>query len=203
MTTALDDFETRLLYALREEVGQREPAPTRRPRRRRRYALTTAAVAAAATGLLFLPGIGTTPAYSVQEGNAGEVIVEINAPEDAAGLQRALEEHGIAADITYLPELQTCAPNRYTEVDRSLSGLTTSMGTNYIGVTIPPGVVRDGETFVLSWSVLPMTAGELAELNTSSSGAEEGVTTTEGSHGTVSFGVAAGPVQPCQPIPAP
>ena len=50
-----------------------------------------------------MPGLGTTPAYSVQEGNAGTIEVQINRPQDAAGLERAIEEHGIAADITYLP----------------------------------------------------------------------------------------------------
>ncbi len=211
MTTTLDDFETRLLYALREEVCQREPSPAHRPGRRRRYALTAAAVAAATTAFLVLPGIGSTPAYSVQEGNAGEIIVEINAPRDAAGLQRALEEHGIAADITYLPELQTCGPGRYVEVDRPVSGLTTTIGTNYasdltttigtdyVGVTIPPGAVRDGETFVLSWSVLPMTAEELEAISADS---EDGTSATEGSHVTIDLGIAAGAVQPCVPVPA-
>lgn len=201
MTTQLDDFETRLLHTLREQVAQRQTTPPRRSRGRRRFGLTIGAVAAAAAGLLLVPGLGTAPAYSVQEGNAGQIIVEINTPMDASGLERALQEHGIAADITYLPELQTCAPGRYVEVDRPLSGLTTSVGTNGIGVTIPPGAIRDGETFVLSWSILPMSQAELDALNTQIE--EDGATTTEGAHGTLTAGVAAGPVQPCLPVPAP
>jgi len=200
MTTQLDDFETRLLHTLREQVTQHQSTAPRRSRGPRRLALTAGAVAAAATGLLLIPGLGTSPAYSVQEGNAGEIIVEINAPTDASGLQRALQEHGIAADITYLPELQTCAPGRYVEVDRSLSGLTTSIGSESIGVTIPPGAIRDGETFVLSWSVLPMSQAELDALNTQIT--QDGGTTTEGAHATLTAGVAAGPVQPCTPVPA-
>lgn len=200
MTTQLDDFETRLLHTLREQVTQRQSAGARQSRRPRRLVMTAAAVAAAATALLIIPGLGTSPAYSVQEGNAGEIVVEINAPTDASGLERALQEHGIAADITYLPELQTCAPGRYVEVDRPLSGLTTMVGSESIGVTIPPGTIREGETFVLSWSILPMRQAELDALN--SQIAEDGGTTTEGAHVTLTAGVAAGPVQPCTPVPA-
>ncbi|MDO5503558.1 MAG: hypothetical protein Q4G67_10335 [Actinomycetia bacterium] len=198
MNTSLDTFETRLLDSLRTEVADRatdqenpDPSPTNARRPRRRYLLTAAAVAATAGALLFVPGLGTQPAYSVQDGNAGEVIVEINRPEDAAGLQSALAAHGIAADITYLPELQECAQGRFTEVDRAIPGLTVSVGTESVGVIIPPGTVRDGETFVLTWSVLPMTDKELESLDAVSGG-----------HLSTDFGVAAGPVAPCKPVPA-
>lgn len=200
MTTQLDDFETRLLHTLREQVTQQGTTPARRSHRPRRLMAMAGAVAAAATALLVIPGLGTSPAYSVQEGNAGEIVVEINAPTDAEGLERALREHGIAADITYLPQLQSCAPGRYVEVDRPLSGLTTMVGSESIGVTIPPGTIREGETFVLSWSILPMSQAELDTLN--SQIAEDGGTTIEGAHVTLTAGVAAGPVRPCTPVPA-
>lgn len=208
MNTSLDSFETRLLDSLRTEVATRAtaqenppPSPTNASRRsRRRYLLTAAAVAATAGGLLFVPGLGTQPAYSVQDGNAGEVIVEINRPEDAAGLQSALAAHGIAADITYLPELQKCADGRFTQVDHSISGLTVSVGSESVGVVIPPGTVRDGETFVFSWSVLLMTQEELEALDAEHG--EPGVISVSGGHISTDFGVAAGPVAPCEPVPA-
>jgi len=199
MTTQLDDFETRLLHTLREQVAERESTAPRRSHGPRRVVLTVAAVAAAATGLLFIPALGTSPAYSVQEGNAGEIVVEINAPTDASGLERALREHGIAADVTYLPELATCAAGRYVNVDRPLSGLTTMVSSDSIGVTIPPGAIRDGETFVLSWSVLPMSQAEIDALNAEIE--QDGGITTEGAHVTLTAGVAAGPVQQCIPVP--
>jgi hypothetical protein len=62
-------------------------------------------------------------AHSVAEGNAGRIHIEINRPEDATGLERALQEHGIAADIAYLPELQRCAQVRYSVVDRKFVGM--------------------------------------------------------------------------------
>lgn len=45
--------------------------------------------------------------WSPSEGNAGEIKVTITRPEDAPGLERALVEHGINPNITYLPDLQT------------------------------------------------------------------------------------------------
>ena len=111
--------------------------------------------------VLFLPGPGTAPAYSVQEGNTGVVTVEIRAPRDADGLRRALADHGIPAVITYLPELRACAPGRYAEVERATSGMSVSVGADALEVTIPPGTVRDGETFVLVRSVLPLSGTDV------------------------------------------
>ena len=188
--TLLDTFESRLLAELRSEV---EAAPA--PRRTRRALVAGAAVAAAAVvGAVLVPGLGTTPAYSVQEGNAGEVVVEINRPEDAAGLERALAEHGIASDVTYLPDLQTCAPGRFTEVDREVD-MRLEIGQQTVKVTLPPGSVRDGETFVMELSVEAMTDDELAEAT-----ARDGQQAVEGTHSTVSAEVATGTVAPCEVV---
>lgn len=113
-------------------------------------------------------------------------------PEAAEDLERALKEVGIAADITYLPELQSCAAGRYTPVDRRTSGLTVEIANRRVGVTIPPGSVREGETFVLTWSVVPMTQAEL-----------DGRDAVEGGHSNVEFGVAAGEVHECETVPFP
>ena len=195
---ALDAFEERLLVSLRREVEQhgtdgpssRRPAP--RPARR---VLAAAAGVAAATvvGVVLVPGLGSTAAYSVEEGNAGEIEVEINRPEDAAGLEQALEEHGIEADVTYLPALQTCAPGRYDVVERDVR-MSFSLGQDRVSVTLPPGAVRDGETFVMVWSVeaVPAPPG----------GADEnGVTTLDGTAASVMGEVSAGPVGPCEVVP--
>lgn len=192
----LDLFETRLLAGLRREVA--DSASRVPPRRRTRQLLTVSAgvAAAAVLGVILLPGLGTSAAYSVSEGNAGEIQVEINRPEDAAGLERALAEHGIAADVTYLPELQSCAPNRYIPVDRKV-GLRLQIGEEQVKVTLLPGAIRDGETFVMVWSVEPLSDEELAEIE-----ATEGGRIVSGSAASVSADVTDGPVAPCHVVPA-
>jgi hypothetical protein len=197
MNTQLDTFETRLLAELRREVAaepatEASPAPVRT--RRRALALAAGIAAATVVGVVLVPGLGPTPAYSVQEGNAGEVEVEITRPEDAAGLERALEEHGIAADITYLPDLQQCAEGRFTEVAREV-GLSLSIGEDLVRVTLPPGAVRDGETFVMVLSVVPMTDEELDAISE-----REGHRALDGASSSVSAEVASGPIGPCTPV---
>lgn len=197
MNTELDTFETRLLAELRREVAaapatEAAPAPVRT--RRRALALAAGIAAATVVGVVLVPGLGTSPAYSVQEGNAGEIEVEITRPEDAAGLERALEDHGIAADITYLPDLQQCAEGRFTEVAREV-GLSLSIGEDLVRVTLPPGAVREGETFVMTMSVLPSTEAELVGVDE-----EEVVRTFEVTRSSVSAEVASGPIGPCTPV---
>lgn len=202
MNTQLDSFEARLLVELREHVSERTPAdgvvehPARRSARTW-LALTAACAAVALTAVLVVPGLGSSPAYSVGEGNAGEINVKINRPEDAAGLELALESYGISADITYLPELQTCAPGRYQVVDRAHPGMMASIGERQISVTLPPDTVRDGEAFVLTWSVLPMTDEEMTQIAGSSGGLA-----TDGFTASVEFDIATGPVAPCEPVAA-
>jgi hypothetical protein len=197
MTTELDTFETRLLAELRQHVSDSASSPA--PRRTApRWVLGSAAAAAAAiVGVLLVPGLGTTPAYSVQEGNAGEIEVEVNRLEDAAGLEAALAEHSVRADVRYLPWGQECAPGRYTAVDRSLSGMSVTSGSSTLRVVLPPGAVRDGETFVMWVSGREMTPEEMASI-----GAEEGVEVTQGFHSSVEVDVASGPVAPCEVVPA-
>ena len=185
MTVELDTFETRLLAELRHELATSEP-PARR-RTRRALAAMAGVAATAAIGVLLAPGLGTTPAYSVQEGNNGEITVEVNRPEDAAGLERQLAEHGVAADITYLEWPLKCADNRYVEVpDDRMSGMSMSIGEELLRLTLPPGAVQRGDTVVLSLSYRPIvgTDGDFEFTGGESSG---------------SFGVASGPVADCDP----
>ena len=194
MSTQLDSFENRLLAELRREVvSSRAPSPRRT---RRPLALAAGVAATAVIGVLLVPGLGSTPAYSVQEGNAGEIEVEIHRPEDAAGLERALAEHGIAADVTYLPGRATCADGRYQPVDRRV-GLRLSIGQELVRVTLPPGSVRDGETFVMAWSIDALTSAELDELP-----AEDGDTNLGGFASSVVADVTAGPIAACEVVPA-
>lgn len=183
--TELDPFETALLAELRASLSGTAaaagPPPARSRRARRRWQLAPVAVAAAVLAVaLLVPGLRPTPAYAVTGGNDGEVRVEVNRLEGAEGLERALADHGIPADITYLPEGKQCAAGRYVEV--RTPGLTLGVSATRFYVTIPPGAVRKGDTFVLDASVVPIPNGARAR---------------------VSFDVATGPVAPCRVVDSP
>ncbi|SDS36926.1 hypothetical protein SAMN04488543_1598 [Friedmanniella luteola] len=177
-TTELDPFESALLTELKAilpPAAAAEAAPARSWVAPRRWQLTVAGVAAAALAVaLLVPGLGPTPAYAVTGGNNGEVRVKVNRLEGAEGLERALAEHGIPADITYLPEGKECAAGRYTEVHTP--GLTLGVAATKFYVTIPPGAVGKDDTFVLDASVVPRPNGVQAR---------------------VSFGFGNGPIKPC------
>lgn len=192
----LDAFETRLLLDLRREVSDPTRSAPAARRGRGRLAVLAGAAAASVAGLVIVPGLGTAPAYSVSEGNPGEIHVEINRPEDAAGLERALAEHGIKADVTYLPDMAECAPGRYEPVDREM-GMTLSMSEEQVTVTLSPGAVREGETFVMVWSVEPLSHEELVASDTG-----DGVRTVSGFASNVTADITAGRVLPCRVLPA-
>ncbi|MDX6371818.1 MAG: hypothetical protein QOD98_806 [Nocardioidaceae bacterium] len=108
-TDQLDTFETALLAELRREVAEHPapaPAPRRQPRRRLRIvaagAVATAAATVAAVGLT---GGGPTasPAYAVEQDSDGDVTVIVHRLDDAAGLEQALADQGIDADVSYEP----------------------------------------------------------------------------------------------------
>lgn len=190
MNAPLGSFESALLTRLREHVDQ---LPEHRPPRVSRTRLlvgAAATVAAAAAIVVFVPGLGSTTAYSVQEGNSGTITVEVQRLEDAEGLEAELAEHGVDADITYVPDGRKCAPGRYAPVSRSLSGMGLAMGSDLLRVTLPPGTVRDGETFVMavSGAAVPPSSAEPSE---------DGITNMGGFRGWSDFNVTAGPVQPC------
>jgi hypothetical protein len=166
----LDTFEASLLAGLREHVATRSP---RRPRRR--LALTAAAVALlAGAGVLVVPGLGPEPAYSVKEGNADQVEVQVNRPEDATGLERALADHGIPAEVHFEPGGLECSRPGTTYAEGR--GIGIEIGRDRLRVTLDPGAVRDGETFVLDVSLVPFE---------------------HGARSWVSAEVATGPVTPC------
>lgn len=195
MNAPLDSFETALLTRLREHVDQ-QPAVRPRLSRPRLLLGAAATVAAAVAMVVVVPGLGTTTAYSVQEGNSGTITVEVRRLEDAKGLEAELAKYGVTADVTYVPDHQMwCAPGRYTPVDRKLSGMQVEMGAQLLKVTLPPGTVRDGEIFVMA------VFGEV--IPTSTEPSQDGVRDDGGFSGLTEFDVTAGPVQPCKVVPNP
>lgn len=105
MTTRapLDGFETALLAELREHVVSRRPVPA--PARRRRR--LTAAVAALGTAVAAIAGalvLRPDPAFAVDTQSDGDVVVTITSLKDADGLEAALREQGVEAEVDYSAE---------------------------------------------------------------------------------------------------
>lgn len=101
----LNDFERALLPELTTHVALRaraEGATTSSQGRRRgaRFGLVAAAVATATIGSVSLLS-GGGAAYAVDTADDGAVTVRILDRSDAAGLEAALAEHGITAEVDY------------------------------------------------------------------------------------------------------
>jgi hypothetical protein len=105
---SLDHFETALLGELKEHVATqpaRAPLAERPHRRRRRWAAGSAAAAAAATAYVVVSpgGPAVSPAYAVDQQSDGDIVVTIHRLEDSDGLEAALRDLGIDADVNYDP----------------------------------------------------------------------------------------------------
>jgi hypothetical protein len=93
----LDQFDRALLTELRQVAIEGAPAP----RRTRRLALAGTGVAALAATVVGVTTLGSSPAYAVSENGDGDVVITIRELKDAAGLEQALADHGIDADVDY------------------------------------------------------------------------------------------------------
>lgn len=167
----LDTFEQSLLTELRGHVAERAASP-QAPRPRRR-SWRWAAVPVAAAGAAIAVGVALmqpTAAYAVTESD-GEVLVSIHRLDDAEGLERALAEHGVEAEVDYSAEPVTPPPAQGSETERgsseggpSLSGpgvqsggsdtgwargdgrptITTSLSDDALSLRLDPDTVPDG-----------------------------------------------------------
>ncbi|MGL5808733.1 MAG: hypothetical protein ACRCYQ_02170 [Nocardioides sp.] len=95
-------FETALLAELRDVVTERAESPALdmpKPRRRGRAAVIGAAAAAAiaAVAVTVLPA--STPAFAVDRQADGDVVVTVNRLDDFDGLEEALAEYGVTAEV--------------------------------------------------------------------------------------------------------
>lgn len=183
MTSQLDTFEAELLQELRSTVATRSQQhrypkahSPRRFIRRTGLAAGVAAAAAVAT-VVVLPGVLADPAYAVTNGPQGTIEVQVNRLEDAAGLQHALDQHGVKANVQYLGFKKKCTSGRYQDAHSAPDSSTMfSVGSDGITARIDRRDVAHGETVVIAASRIPN--GFAAEV-----------------------GIAKGPVRACHPIP--
>ncbi len=220
----------RLLEA-RFDAAPAAPAPIATPARRRGHllgprrllALAGAAAAVAAAVLVFNSGDSNTPnafakAFTVQRQSGGGVAIKIYSAEDAAGLERALGKAGIRSQVTWLPHGTRCRAPRFTPSTAKTSqggtigGVATMSGPGQamtIGVMSPkqwrerwrghtraevskstpnisldPKSFRPDQTVVISGSPVPFHGNPKGGYK-------------------AHFGIAEGPVKPCEPVKAP
>lgn len=98
----LDTYEQSLLTQLRRHVAERSPDPAEnrsRRRVRRRWWIAAPVSAAGAAAAVFF-ALAPSAAYAVTEEH-GDLVVLVHRLEDAEGLERALAEHGITAEVEY------------------------------------------------------------------------------------------------------
>lgn len=98
----LDAFEQSLLTELRHHVAERSGASAPRPGRvRRRLAVLAAAAVAGGSVAVGAAVLRPDAAFAVVEEGDGDIVVTITSLEDADGLEAALAEHGVEADVAY------------------------------------------------------------------------------------------------------
>jgi hypothetical protein len=197
-------FEERLLAELRAVVEERAAMPAeggvernrrhatgslhgRAPGGRRlapRLVFGGAGVAAVAAGVLAVSsGTGdTSSAFAVEPQADGMVRVEISSLSDAQGLEKALGEAGVKADVSYLAAGMTCREPRFTpkgggpERSKMTGGIKQAPdGTVF---TINRDAVDAGETLLVTASPGPEGIGDVVGLQ-----------------------VARGAVSACDPVP--
>jgi hypothetical protein len=205
-----ESFEERLLTELRAVVEERAAMPANagvernRPyeaerlhgaaagagggrRRAARLAFGGVAVGAVAAGVLAVSSgtDGTSSAFAVEPQGDGTVRVEISSLSDAAGLEKALEEAGVKADVNYLAAGMVCREPRFTpkaagrakRVETSGSIRQTDSGVVF---TITRAGIGSDDTLLLTASPGPEGMGDM-----------------------VGVQIAEGAVSPCEPVPAP
>jgi hypothetical protein len=150
--STLDSFEAALLGELRGAVADRHATASRR---RLRASAATAA-AAVATAAVAAVSLTSSPAFAVQQHPDGDVVVTIDRLSDAAGLERALAEHGVTAHVEYRADLDgpvfdprklpPGTPGRVAPAACSNANVpAVHVGQSSVQITLPAATVRTGE----------------------------------------------------------
>lgn len=194
-------FEDRLLSELTTYVSERnqnmtdvEESPQKASRfsRGKKFSLA-GAVGAAALGIgaiVALPALTASPAYAVERKDDGNVYIEVRNPEDAAGLEETLAEHGIKAHVDFPPKGMMCEPGRYTpDDDAMLSGMEANAGSDEDGLVLgfdvnPDSYPLDGDRTL----VIEVSKGFFADEETNFAA-------------LLGLGAAKGEIGQCNPVP--
>jgi hypothetical protein len=202
--------------------GQGPPAAAAWRRRGPRLALGTAmAIAAIAVALIVSAGgDSTSKAFAVEPHAGGGVTIKIYSLEDASGLEAALEDAGIKSQVTWLPAGKVCREPHYKPSIVHLlgggsfggmsmggpGGITIGIGStrawrksfgkirrgeisneemrkSVANINLDPKAFHPNQSVVLSGTPVPYD------------GDPEGGSITK-------MGVAEGPVEPCEQVPA-
>jgi len=140
-------------------VAQFQATEVQRPHHRGRWAAGVLAAAAAAAAYVVVSpgGPAVSPAYAIDKQADGDIIVTIHRLEDAAGLEAALAEHGIDANVAFEPATRddtryVTSPKR-SDTQTGPSRVpervpTTALGCEWGGAA-PATLTRSGEAWVL------------------------------------------------------
>lgn len=212
--------------ALVDAVGSagQGPRPGNAWRRRGPRLALGAAMAVAAIAVALIVSAGgdnTSKAFAVEPRAGGGVTIKIYSLEDASGLERALEEAGIKAQVTWLAAGMVCREPHYKESIVHLPG-----GGSFGGMTMggPGGPMTIGVGSTQRWreSFGKYRRGEISQeemrasvpnlnLDPAAFRPDQSVVLSgtpvpyagDPEGGSIAkLGVAAGPVEPCKPVPA-
>jgi hypothetical protein len=207
--------------------GGQGPRPAAWRRRRPRLVLGSAmALAAIAVALIVSAGgDDSSRAFAVEPREGGGVTIKIYSLEGASGLEAALEEAGIESQVTWLPAGKVCREPHYkpsiVHIPGGGSFGEASMGGPGGPITIAVGSTQ-GSRESLRESLRKYRRGEISldemrdlvpnvTLDPKAFGPGQSVVLsgTPVPHGgdpeggsITRMGVAEGPVEPCEPVPA-
>jgi hypothetical protein len=203
--------------------AERAAGPPAWRRRVPRLVLGAAFAAASLAAVLVFNagGDNTSRAFAVEHQEGGGVTIKIYSLEDASGLEGALEEAGIPAQVTWLPAGTICREPHYKSSTVHLPGGGT-IGGMTMGGPEPPtfavgssqswrerlGKYRRGEISAEEMrSSVPNLTLDPEAFRSSQSVVLSGAPAPYGGDpegGSVTkLGIAEGPVEPCEPVPAP
>jgi hypothetical protein len=207
--------------ALVDAVGSSGEGPQRGGAWRRRgprLALGAAVAAVAVAVALIVSAGGDNPpaAFAVESQPGGGVRIKVYSLEDASGLEKALREAGIRAQVNWLPAGMTCEPH-FTPSRVKLPGGGTVGGFEGGGkgaLTISIGSTKRWRESFGKIRRGEISPDEIANFNLDPAafrpdqsvvlfGSPEPFAGDPEGGFQARFEVAEGPVEPCMPLPAP
>jgi hypothetical protein len=206
--------------------GGQGPRPVTPWRRRGSRLALGAAMALAAIAVALIVSAGgdnTSKAFAVEPQEGGGVTIKIYSLEDASGLEAALEEAGIRSQVTWLPAEMVCREPHFTPSVVHLPGGGTIGGMTMGGPGVGGMTIGVGSTQRWRESSGKYRRGEISQdemrnsvpnlnLDPAAFRPDQSVVLSgapapydgDPEGGSVAkLGIAEGPVEPCEPVPAP